>query len=940
MTTAADVDECVAAMAAQLSAEFNTRATGYVRTPASWRVVGGSVADAQGWHAEAIRSADRPCTVIRCGDAGSAVTTLLTLPGSGEPVAAVVLDGDLSAYEDCFRDLSSLASFALAAVRERSDRRRFEHDLVRAYALVRRLGRLGTVEHIAQLVVDKVAELLRADRVSLSLYTKTDDSLSIVATHGYPRERVSNVRVRPGDWVVGHVFSSRRPLFVSDVRLLPAVARHGNQYRTFSFAAVPLLTGNDTIGVLTVTDKRDGRAFDRHDELLLRSITVAAAISVVAARRESEAAQLAYAATTDSLSGLMNRQSLDHRLHQELERTRREGTSLAVLMMDVDEFKHINDTHGHQVGDAVLRAVGAVIRASVRVFDVCARYGGDEFAVVMPNCDHASAVACAERIRIRVSELNEHDGPQRFPGSVTLSIGVAAASNGETASDIVLRADRALYRAKGEGKNVVRSEGLDDRGIAEGPWPGLVAEASPAESEPVDEAAADRPNQLPYVLATDADEARIKLYLEAIKPFHCGLLVARSGALAAELIGRFGPPVLLIVDLQLTSGDAFSAIDALPDDAPTSVVAWSPSRDLREFAASRIRSGRVLSANASPASVMAALHGSLQQHRSSEPLAAPDKPVRAVEGAQELIEQVRRVCNAAGVAIYLKDDYQGYRLSFDWSGDGSLHPPVDLPLVFERVQRSGRTVQHHELHDVLRARPGAIRGIAGTPIRAGAHIIGVICVFDVNPLRLDVRTIAALEAVGLGAIASEPEGHQTDEHAAATATVEAPTQMGGRRTDSARPASGASGAEYPAALLDRMGGEFAVARERSRAKREGRQLSVVLFGLAARPATPSEPDDLPLDCVTETLLSAIRQSDLPIRWSANELVVVFAGLDTDGARPVAERVRAALTAGVRNRVAVAGGIEHVDQDASFPEVVDRARKKVANAVGQGLNRIV
>lgn len=128
-------------------------------------------------------------------------------------------------------------------------------------------------------------------------------------------------------------------------------------------------------------------------------------------------------------------------------------------MADIDNFKTVNDTHGHQTGDAVLQAVGGVLRSAVRVFDVCARYGGDEFATLMPSSDQSSAAACAERIRQRVSENDvQEDGVPRLPRT-TLSIGVAVMGSGDAPTDLIRRADQCLYHAKAAGKDRVRVSG-------------------------------------------------------------------------------------------------------------------------------------------------------------------------------------------------------------------------------------------------------------------------------------------------------------------------------------------------------------------------------------------------------------------------------------------------------------------------------------------------
>jgi diguanylate cyclase (GGDEF)-like protein len=327
--------------------------------------------------------------------------------------------------------------------------------LTGGYATARRLSRLGSVEAVAQRIVDQVSRVVDAGRVSLALHRPADDFLTIVATHGYAMSAVEQIRIQPGDWVIGHVYSKGRPVLVRDVRRIHGMAHERRGYRSFSFAAVPIFAGSTTVGVLTATDKRDNSSFDRQDFVALRTMSVVAGMALVAARSQTEAGRLAYAATVDALTGLLNRTYLDGRLHQEFERAKRAGTQLAVVMGDVDDFKTINDTHGHQIGDAVLQVVGAIIRSAVRVFDVCARYGGDEFAILMPSTDHASAAACAERIRRRVSEFRGDPVAPILP-TLTMSVGVAVIEAGETPADLLLRSDRALYQAKAAGKNCVR----------------------------------------------------------------------------------------------------------------------------------------------------------------------------------------------------------------------------------------------------------------------------------------------------------------------------------------------------------------------------------------------------------------------------------------------------------------------------------------------------
>jgi diguanylate cyclase (GGDEF)-like protein len=367
----------------------------------------------------------------------------------------LLLPGDWRDSHEALSSWASLMAFALGAVRERDLRARTEELLTGAYATARRFSRLGSVDVVAQRIVDQVARVLEAGRVALALHRPADDFLTIVATHGYAMAAVEQIRIQPGSWVIGHVYSKGRAVLVPDVRKVQGMAHELRGYRSFSFVAVPIFAGATTVGVLTATDKRDNTSFTRQDFVTLRTISVVAGMALVASRSQTEAGRLAYAATVDALTGLLNRTYLDGRLHQEFERAKRGGTQLAVVMADIDNFKIINDTHGHQIGDAVLQVVGAIIRSAVRVFDVCARYGGDEFAILMPSTDHASAAACAERIRRRVSEYRGDPIAPILP-SLTMSVGVAVIESGDTPAELLLRADRALYQAKAAGKNCVR----------------------------------------------------------------------------------------------------------------------------------------------------------------------------------------------------------------------------------------------------------------------------------------------------------------------------------------------------------------------------------------------------------------------------------------------------------------------------------------------------
>ena len=157
------------------------------------------------------------------------------------------------------------------------------------------------------------------------------------------------------------------------------------------------------------------------------------------------------ASIRDELTGLHNRRYLMSRLNEEFERTRRKGTALGLLMMDVDNFKVVNDKYGHPAGDEVLRSIGQTLASMLREYDVGGRYGGEEFAVVLAEMTPAEMVKLAERIREAIEQLDDHGNAIGI--HVTISIGVAVLTDDDSTETLLQRADTALYRAKEMGRN-------------------------------------------------------------------------------------------------------------------------------------------------------------------------------------------------------------------------------------------------------------------------------------------------------------------------------------------------------------------------------------------------------------------------------------------------------------------------------------------------------
>ncbi len=159
-------------------------------------------------------------------------------------------------------------------------------------------------------------------------------------------------------------------------------------------------------------------------------------------------ARLDALATMDVLTGIANRRAFGARLESECARSKREHSPLSLIMLDVDHFKSLNDTYGHQAGDEILKLMGALLSSTSRTTDLVARYGGEEFAVILANADQTAAKEAAERLRGRIEAAR---WPHR---AVTVSAGIASwGSGGDSASELVRRADQALYFSKEHGRN-------------------------------------------------------------------------------------------------------------------------------------------------------------------------------------------------------------------------------------------------------------------------------------------------------------------------------------------------------------------------------------------------------------------------------------------------------------------------------------------------------
>ena len=215
-------------------------------------------------------------------------------------------------------------------------------------------------------------------------------------------------------------------------------------------AAVPVIYHDRTMGVLMVTSDDPQRLWQENEVMLLRTVADQVAVAVNHARLFQ---QMQHQALTDGLTGCFNRRFFEIQLERDLHLATRMRQPVSLILLDIDHFKHVNDTHGHDAGDAALRILASALREELRGVDTAARYGGEEFAIILPQAGPEGALVVAERLRSRI-ERTEVPGV----GCITASLGVATFPLDASSRELlVTSADRALFLAKRSGRNKVCS---------------------------------------------------------------------------------------------------------------------------------------------------------------------------------------------------------------------------------------------------------------------------------------------------------------------------------------------------------------------------------------------------------------------------------------------------------------------------------------------------
>ena len=324
------------------------------------------------------------------------------------------------------------------------------------YEIARTFGSSLDVEETLSVLMDKIGHIIPFDTCVVYLYDEVKGYATATLTLGLNAEAMRGRCVAPGEGVTGFALSIRRPVNRFHPSLDFANMHFASDYR--SMASLPLFKDDLLLGAVSVyssTLKEYSEDHIRLMETVTRLASDALANAVHHALAESNA-------LTDPLTGLPNARSLHIRFEEEVARARRTQRAFQLIMLDLDDFKIVNDTFGHKLGDRMLREVAALVQAQLREYDFLARYAGDEFIAIVPDMAVDQVNELRERIERIVSAFSIEVRAQGR-ARVGISLGSAVFGvNGETLDQLVIAADQAMYRAKSEHKTgFLRTANID-----------------------------------------------------------------------------------------------------------------------------------------------------------------------------------------------------------------------------------------------------------------------------------------------------------------------------------------------------------------------------------------------------------------------------------------------------------------------------------------------
>jgi len=323
--------------------------------------------------------------------------------------------------------------------------------------IARALASPCELEEILKQIMFQVSRLLKPKAWSLLLRDDVTGELEFALVISEVADSLKGVRLPAGQGVAGWVATNGQSLVIPDVRCdarFSAEFDKQHSFTTRSIVCVPVKSHDKVFGVIQLINSLEDVIFDSDDEQILTAIADFAGIAISNSKALDKIKQLVI---TDDLTGLYNSRYFFEQIEYEMERSKRYQSPLSLVFFDLDYFKNVNDTYGHLTGSRLLAEVGAVVSANIRKTDKAARYGGDEFVIILPHTDRPGALKFALKLH---KELNEKafysNNGDRL--KVSGSFGVASfPDDALNSNELISLADEAMYLVKETGRNGVRA---------------------------------------------------------------------------------------------------------------------------------------------------------------------------------------------------------------------------------------------------------------------------------------------------------------------------------------------------------------------------------------------------------------------------------------------------------------------------------------------------
>ena len=356
------------------------------------------------------------------------------------------------------QQIAAQAAVSLNTCRLYERRRQEKEDLDKTlqnlsllYGIGKAMNYISDLKKLLQYILNQAIDIASAEKGSLMLYDAEAELLNIRVLAGLEdtkyQDKVNNNEIEcrsfmPGEGIAGRVYLDSQPMIVNNIREDDLFIESDTSF-VRSIACIPMVVYDEVIGVINVTNKKKGKEFTNQDIKMLKAIADQAAVAV-------NKAQLWDMAVTDSLTGLYVRRYFMVKLQEEIHRAERYKKVISVIMVDLDRFKKINDTYGHDAGDRALESISNFLKKNIRDVDAIARYGGEEFVMLVPDADKEAAFGLAERLRQELANIKLDNMPP-----ITVSIGIATyPTDGAEVEDLIRKADAAMYEAKRAGRNI------------------------------------------------------------------------------------------------------------------------------------------------------------------------------------------------------------------------------------------------------------------------------------------------------------------------------------------------------------------------------------------------------------------------------------------------------------------------------------------------------